>query len=104
MKRKTRRKLWNRVFKKVFKSANMSQVSLEETCCRIRKHRNAIKQLRHWHLIQEQDFRSGHETYGYKSLEDIETNLIYISDRFHAAFRLSWLVNVPEEVDKLKDT
>lgn len=104
MKRRTYRKLWNRVYHKVFNSCRMNPQDLNTTCTLIRKHKKAIQLLRSYHLTKEKDFRSGYETYGYDSLDNIESNLLYISDRFHAAFRLSWLVNVPDEVDKLCDT
>jgi ribosomal protein L19E len=79
----------------------MNGVDIETTCSRIRKYRKYIQRLKSYHQITEKDYRSGYETYGYETIEDIQLNLQYISDRFHAAFRLSWLVNVPEEVDKL---
>lgn len=101
MKKKVRKKLWNRIFKEVFNSAHMNGVNLITTCEKIGKHRKAIQKLREYHLIKEQDYRSGYETYGYDSLKDIESNLLYISDRFGCAFRLTWLLNVPDEVNKL---
>jgi len=60
--------------------------------------------MKSYHQRSENDYLGGHETYGYESIEDIESSLIYISDRFGAGFRLAWLVNVPEEVDRLMDT
>lgn len=41
----------------------------------------------------EPDLRSGEETYGYKTKESIENNLMYISDRFNAPYRLRWLLD-----------
>lgn len=101
MKRKTRRKLWNRIFKGVFLGANMHNEHPLDSAKRVRKHMGAIRKLRSYHLSHELDFRSGHDTYGYETLESIYHNLLYISDRFGAAFRLSWLINVPDEVDRL---
>jgi hypothetical protein len=48
-------------------------------------------------LPKEMDYRSGFETYGYSNNESILSNLEYISDRWQAAFRLRWLINL---VDK----
>jgi len=39
---------------------------------------------------QENDYRSGWETYGY---DTINTDMLYISDRWKAAFRLRWLID-----------
>lgn len=48
------------------------------------------------------DTRKGDETYGYKSLDSINGNLSYISDRFGCSFRMRWLIEVPERVEQLK--
>lgn len=42
---------------------------------------------------EESDYRSGAETYGYNSIEEIYSDLCYISDRFRCAFRLKWLID-----------
>jgi len=39
---------------------------------------------------QENDYRSGWETYGYES---INADMEYISDRWRAAFRLRWIID-----------
>lgn len=104
MKKKIYRKYWNLVFKKIFNWARMNGVPIETTCSKISKYRKYIQKLKSVHQIRENDYRNGHETYGYDSIEDIKANLIYISDRFHAGFRLAWLVNVPQEVQRLKDS
>ena len=82
----------------------MSGVDVENTCSKIKKYRKYIQKMKSYHQLIEGDYRTGYDTYGYNSIKEIYYNLIYISDRFGAAFRLSWLVNVPEEVNKLKDT
>lgn len=40
--------------------------------------------------INENDYRTGAETYGY---ENVESQLSYISDRWNCAFRLRWLLD-----------
>jgi hypothetical protein len=82
----------------------MNGRDIKVTCSKIRKHRKCLQRMKSYHQRSEDDYRSGYETYGYESIEDIDANLIYISDRFGAGFRLAWLVNVPEEVDMLMDT
>lgn len=42
---------------------------------------------------EEDDFRSGEESYGYKSQESVRNNMFYISDRWRCAFRLKWLID-----------
>jgi hypothetical protein len=68
----------------------------------IKKYHKCIQRLKSYHQLSEGDYRDGYETYGYKSIEEIENSLLYISDRFSCAFRLSWLVNVPDEVERLR--
>jgi hypothetical protein len=104
MKRRIRRKYWNLIFKEVFNNCDMNDQDIKVTCSKIRKYRKYLQRMKSYHQRSENDYRSGHETYGYKSIENIGNNLIYISDRFSAGFRLAWLVNVPEEVDRLMDT
>jgi len=45
-------------------------------------------------LALEGDYRSGKETYEYESLESIQGNLSYISDRWRVAFRVRWLIEL----------
>ena len=42
---------------------------------------------------EEDDFRSGEESYGYKSQESVRNNMFYISDRWRCAFRVKWLID-----------
>lgn len=51
----------------------------------------------------EPDTRTGDETYGYGSLGSIDSNLTYISDRCHATFRLTWLLELPERIALLSN-
>lgn len=96
---------------------------LVETCRRIelysgviKKYINSIRQSHNIHFRSQKkwnkrhgfsdrlyDFRTGDETYGYKSIEEIEGNLNYISDRFAAEFRLQWLLDVPKNVAQLSE-
>ena len=98
--------------------------SLDDVCERITRYSDVIRKLRditrlnlqrvykrrvfvNAHGVKytpmfEPDNRTGDETYGYESLESIEGDLEYISDRFIAEFRLTWLLGVPEKVELLK--
>lgn len=42
---------------------------------------------------KENDFRGGAETYGYQDAESIKNNMLYISDRWMAAFRIKWIID-----------
>lgn len=99
MKRKTRicRKYWNLIYKKVFIFKN-HEIDLEATCKQIRRYRKIINRYKSYAQILQKDYSI---QYDYDSLESIQGHLFYISDRFTAAFRLAWLVNVPEKVDEL---
>jgi len=88
---------------------------IEETISRINKYKGVIKNYIEYlredlKLIYKDwkggpkykpDNRTGEQTYGYKSIEEIEGNLSYISDRFSAEFRLQWLLDLPEGYKKL---
>ena len=99
MKRKTLKKIKNLLFKKVFNYCN--EIDLDDACKNIKRYKSSIQRLKSYCISYEKDQRTGYETYGYKSIKSIESNLVYISDRFVCAFRLSWLVNVDDEVQKL---
>ena len=101
MKSRTRKKYKNLVSREIFNDYLNGEGNLKVTCQKIRRYRKCIQKLRQRCLTFDPDYRSGHETYGYDSLESIENSLSYICDRFSCTFRLTWLINVPEEVDKI---
>ena len=39
------------------------------------------------------DHRTGDETYGYSSQENIKNTMEYISDRWECAYRLKWIID-----------
>ena len=92
--------------------------SLKTICDSLRKHMDVLKKLRDYHKFEEhltdlwasrqlgtpligRDVRAGKDSYGYKSIEKIEGDLDYISDRFGCTFRLQWLIELPDAVDEL---
>lgn len=52
----------------------------------------------------EDDYRSGEETYGYSKLENVLDQLDYISDRWHCAFRVRWLIDLAEITELPQET
>ena len=92
---------------------------LDKTCENINKYRGVLNKYLNFLIYEDValnrrifkkyglpllpiDTRTGHETYGYESIEKIERNLSYISDRFRVIFRIRWLMGVPEEVKLIK--
>jgi hypothetical protein len=74
---------------------------IEEICKNIDKYWDVVRCYCEVLQKEEGDYRHGYLTYGYENLDSIRSNLMYISDRFGAAFRLAWLLNVPMEVANL---
>lgn len=70
-------------------------------CRRIDKYERVIGRLLGYARTRDNDFRSGEETYGYESLDSINSQLVYICDRCDCSFRLSWLKEVPRNVKDL---
>lgn len=100
------RKYSNLIDRKVFGDSltnNLGEVNLELTVANIQKYHKYIQRLKSYHQIRQEDYRNGAETYGYSSVESIEGNLLYISDRCHAAFRLAWLAGVPDGLKALTE-
>ena len=46
---------------------------------------------------EEDDSRTGLETYGYETHKSVMNNMLYISDRWRCAFRLKWLLDGIEQ-------
>ncbi len=65
----------------------------------LRKSLDTLKKVYFRFMTEEGDFRSGYETYGYSNNQD---NMEYISDRWHCAFRLKWLIDGIENGALLK--
>jgi len=88
----------------------------EETIKRIELHSGVINKYRAYIDLQMQwtykaygwehkpDTRSGAESYGYKSIKHVKGNLDYISDRFSAEFRLTWMLDLPSHIEGLSET
>jgi hypothetical protein len=102
MKKKVKKRLQSRIRREVFDFSY--PVDLGEEVRKIEKNRKAIQALRAFHFAYDPDRRSGEETYGYTSLESIESSLKYICDRWGCAFRLTWLLGVPSAVANLKSS
>lgn len=59
----------------------------------LRKERKSLVVLWKFYGKNENDKRSGQETYGYNN---IKNDLIYISDRFSCQLRIRWLIDLLE--------
>jgi hypothetical protein len=100
MKKKVKKRIQTRIQREVFDFPH--PVDLGKVVRKIEKNRRAIQALRAFHFAYDPDRRSGEETYGYTSLESIASNLEYVCDRWGCAFRLTWLLGVPNTVANLK--
>ena len=81
--------LWNKFIEdKLLKSCD----SLAD----IQSHLHPIKEdlLAMAKYYQDDDPRTGMETYGYQSVDAIKDNLYYISDRWSCEFRIRWLLDL----------
>jgi hypothetical protein len=125
MKNKTRNRLrkksrvWLRLIRNHIFKDSLHRRPIAEVCDRIIKYTPEIKKLieyqeedyrrmcSHYGWLYEPDNRTGEETYRYKSIEQVNFQLSYISDRFNAPFRLRWLLGVPDKIaglpEKLED-
>lgn len=77
-------------------------MTVEEAVVILSRYYGCIKQdLKYLKTIATiTDDRSGEETYGYESEENILNNLMYISDRFSAEFRYQWVLDLIDRYKK----
>lgn len=69
--------------------------NLEEIRSLLCSYYNDLVHLYENELLEiDYDYREGKDTYGYESLETIQYNLFYISDRWRASFRVRWLIDL----------
>ncbi len=104
MKRSTENRLENKataryklLTKHVFSKFYSQGVSLESAKDIIRPYVGVIAAQSKWLAATDYfggDYRSPLDTYGYKSEEEISSNLFYISDRFNCQFRLDWVLGL----------
>jgi hypothetical protein len=83
--------------KHVFSNFYSQGVSLEAAKEIIRPYIGVIAAQSEWLASTDYfggDNRSPLDTYGYKSEEAIGVDLLYISDRFNAQFRLDWVLGL----------
>ena len=58
---------------------------------KLRKNKEALIVMRNKFKKEEQDNRSGADTYGFKNIEE---DLMYISDRWQCQFRTQWIIDM----------
>lgn len=109
-------KCWANVIANQIFVDHLYKRSLQETARRITLHSGVIKKFRAYLYLDgslfwkkygqehEPDLRTGDETYGYHCIEQVENDLDYISDRFKAEFRLTWLLELPSRIEGLPET
>jgi hypothetical protein len=98
------------VYSKVFKNyLEGGRFNLDEICEGIEQCSGvlrclcrATKQVYGHLYVKGYEIANPYDTYGYESLESIELDLKYMSDRFADPKKLLWLLYVPSEVTRLK--
>ena len=85
--------LWNRFLVQ----RRLKDLTLEQIQTELIGIKPALIQLYNKSLPVDDDYRTGEETYGYKSTEDVKERLDYISDRWYCSFRLRWLLDLIEK-------
>ncbi len=72
----------------------LERLSLQEIQNRLNKVKDSLILLHSDYSNDDNDDRSGYDTYGYESLESIKGSLSYISDRWTCRFRIKWLLDL----------
>ena len=72
----------------------LENLSLKEIQDELLKRKPELTKLYKKYDLEEKDPRPGKDTYGYKSLGSIKSNLEYISDRWQCQFRVRWLLDL----------
>lgn len=88
--------LWNRFLVQ----RRLKGLTLEQIQTALNKIKPALTQLYNKSITIDSDYRTGEETYGYKSIKDIKERLEYVSDRWYCSFRLRWLLDLIERGTK----
>lgn len=108
---KKKYKIWIAlVYSKVFKNYleggrfNLDKIceGIEQCSGLLRCLCGATKQVYGHLYVKGYEIANPYDTYGYESLESVELDLKYMSDRFSDPKKLLWLLYVPSEVARLK--
>ena len=116
LREKRKAKVWFRLIANHIFEGFLFKHRLDDTVDRIKRYSNELKKYRAY-LEEDQrrifknagwddygpDLRSGDETYGYKSRKQVAERLDYMSDRFSASFRLTWMLELPERLAGLPE-
>lgn len=84
----------NKMFDELLKLNRKDELTFERIKNGLLNVLDDLYYVRDLKAMEENDWRSGYDTYGYKSLDDIKCNLIYISDRWSCQFRVQWLIDM----------
>jgi hypothetical protein len=109
-------KVWYRLIANHIFEDFLFKRRLDETVDRIKRYSSELKKYRAY-LEEHQrnifkragwndygpDLRSGDETYGYKSRKQVSERLDYISDRFGASFKITWMLELPDRLSSLPE-
>lgn len=85
----------------IFYNSNHGK-SVTEIRSLLMPHKRELETLYTKYSKQDNDYRSGRETYGYGSEELIQNTVHYISDRYETAFRIRWILDLLELEERQK--
>jgi hypothetical protein len=96
-------KIWKHIIANKIFNDYCYDGDLEGIIEKIKKYRGVLVAMRNYELSTTDypDYRITSKGYGYESIESINSTLDYIADRFIAEIRLIWLINLPEEYEKI---
>lgn len=72
------------------------EVDLDLLIHQLSLNKSSLEYLHNIKKKEENDNRSGEETYGYIDSESIKNNLVYISDKCGCQFRIRWILDLIE--------
>ena len=75
--------------------------SFSDLLSELDKNKKYLEYLYKLSLVNEKDYRSGEESYGYDNIDYVKERMSYISDRWNCAFRIRWILDLLEKSSSL---
>jgi len=91
---KAKREINKVLWRYFIENGDLQKMSLDEVIKKLKTIEPYLKKMYDIAIKNDQDFRSGEETYGYEDIEKIKGDLIYISDKWNCSFRIRWILDL----------
>ena len=91
---KAKREINKVLWRYFIENGDLQKMSLSDIIEKLKVIEPHLKKMYDIAIKNDQDFRSGKETYGYKSIERIKDDLTYISDKWNCSFRIRWILDL----------